>query len=115
MFGGRIVDTLFAKLQEYLQMEEEISFEEFSRYYKDLMDLLNKDFSGLNQDECLKARYICSIVQANAETRSKNNKVNAKAFKKMNKKCAFWGDAINYRLLKEGLSQQQIDEATAAF
>jgi len=109
-----ILDSLFTKLQEYLQMEEELSFEEFSRYYKDLLDMLNKGFNALDQDECLKARYICSIVQANAESRSKNSKINAKAFKKMNKKCAFWMDAINYRLLKDGMSQQEIDEATQA-
>jgi hypothetical protein len=95
-------------------MDEEISFEEFSRYYKDLISSLNSNFSEFSQDECIKARFICTIVQGNAESRSKSSRTNAKAFKKMNIKCAFWADAINYRLLKEGMNHQQIEEATQA-
>lgn len=108
------METLFTKLQEYLHMEEEISFEEFSRYYKDLLNYLNSGFSDFNQDECIKARFICTIVQGNAESRSKSSRINTKAFKKMNNKCAFWADAINYRLLKEGMTQQEIEEANQA-
>lgn len=107
------METLFIKLKEYLQMEdEEIPFEEFNRYYKNLLEVLNTDFANFGQDECIKARYICSIVQTNAEARSKSSKVNSKAFKKINVKCGFWFDAINFRLLKEGMTQQEIDEAT---
>jgi hypothetical protein len=95
-------------------MEEEISFEEFSQYYKDLINFLNNDFSNLNQDECIKTRFICTIVQGNAQSRGKSSRINSKAFKKMDKKCAFWADAINYRLLKEGMTQQQIEEAALA-
>lgn len=108
------METLLTKLQEYLHMEEEIAFEEFSRFYKDLINYLNSGFSDFNQDECIKARFICTIVQGNAESRSKSSRTNGKAFKKMSNKCAFWADAINYRLLKEGFTQQQIEEATQA-
>ena len=108
------METLFSKLQEYLKMEEEIPFEEFSQYYKKLLEVLNTGFVDFTQDECIKARYICSIVQGNAESRSKSSRVNAKTFKKMNTKCGFWADAINFRLLKEGKTQQEIDEATQA-
>ncbi|MHB8124126.1 MAG: hypothetical protein ACYDEJ_00555 [Desulfitobacteriaceae bacterium] len=108
------MDTLFTKLQEYLQMEEEISFDEFSQYYKNLLHVLNTSFADFNHDECIKVRYICTIVQTNAESRSKSSKINAKAFKKIQSKCGFWVDAINYRLLKEGKTQQEIDEATMA-
>lgn len=108
------METLLNKLKEYLHMDVEISFEEFSRYYKDLIGYLNSNFSQFSQDDCVAARYICTIVQGNAESRSKSSRTNAKAFKKMNIKCAFWADAINYRLLKEGLTQEQIEEATQA-
>lgn len=109
------METLFTKLQEYLHMEEEeIPFEEFNQYYKNLLELLNTGFADFKQDECLKARYICSIVQANAESRSKSSKINAKVFKRIQSKCGFWADAINFRLLKEGKTQQEIDEATKA-
>jgi hypothetical protein len=59
----------------------------------------------------LKARYICSIVQANADSRGQRSKNNAKAYKKISSKCAFWVDAINFRLLKEGMTQAEIDKA----
>jgi len=114
VFGGKLLETLFTKLKEYLQMEEEIPFKEFSQYYKNLMEVLNTGFADFDEDECIKARYICSIVQANADSRSKSSKVNTKAFKKFNAKCGFWFDAINFRLLKEGKTQQEIDEATQA-
>ncbi|MDD2211371.1 MAG: hypothetical protein PHZ11_01130 [Desulfitobacteriaceae bacterium] len=108
------METLFHKLKEYLHMDEEIPFEEFSRYYKDLISFLNSNFSEFNQDDCIKARFISTIVQGNADSRSKSSRNNGKAFKKMKIKCAFWADAINYRLLKEGINQQQIEEATQA-
>lgn len=41
--------------------EEEIPFEEFTQYYKNLLEVLNTGFAEFKQDECIKARYICSI------------------------------------------------------
>lgn len=105
------MDKLFAKLKEYLHMDEEISFEEFNAYYKSLITELNSGFDGFDQKELITAKYICMIVNSNAESRSKRSKLNAKAFKKMAAKCAFWADAINYRLLKQGMSSSAIDEA----
>jgi len=106
------MEQLFAKLCEYLKMDTEISFEEFSEYYQQVIKELNANFSNMNRDERLKARYICSIVQANAESRAKRSKQHAKPYKKMAAKCAFWADAINYHLLKDGMSQAEIDEKT---
>lgn len=98
------------KLKEYLHLENDISFEEFKEYYSGLITSLNADYAQMNQGACLKARYICSIVKANAENRSRN-KANGKAFKKMAAKCSFWMEAIDYRLNKEGLPQSAIDLA----
>ncbi len=109
-----MLEILFTKLKEYLQMDEEIPFDEFSQFYKNLMEELNTGFADFDEDKCIKARYICSIVQTNADSRSKSSKVNAKAFKKFNAKCGFWVDAINFRLLKEGMTQQEIDKAIEA-
>lgn len=96
-------------------MESELPFEEFSAYYKDLIAHLNASFDKMNQEDCLKARYVCSIVQANADARAKASKLTAKAFKKISGKCAFWVDAINFRLLKEEMSQESIDAAMEKF
>lgn len=112
--GGHGMEKLFEKLKEYLNMETEISFEEFSNYYKDLIQTLTTTFEEMDQDARLKARYACSIVQANAESRLKRDKKNAKAYRKIMEKTAFWSNAINYHLLKDGMQQSEIDEATEA-
>lgn len=105
------MEEKMTKLKEYLQMETEIAFEEFKEYYSSLIDQLNREFAEMDQAIVLKARYICSIVKANAETRSHKNKLNGKAFKKMGAKCGFWMEAIDHRLHKEGLTQGAIDAA----
>ncbi len=58
-----------------------------------------------------KARFICSIVKANAETRSHKSKVNGKHSRKWPQKCGSWMEAIDHRLKKEGLTQTAIDVA----
>lgn len=106
------MEKLFEKLTEYLHMDTEIPFEEFSAYYQSVIETLNRDFQDLDRESCLKARYICSILQANAELRAKESKAHAKPFKKMEKKTGFWAEAIAYRLLKEGMTQAEMDQAT---
>jgi hypothetical protein len=106
------MDKLFEQLKGFLHMETEIPFDEFSEYYKSLIETLNSSFEGMDQDMRLKARYACSIVQANADSRAQRSKVNTKAYKKISSKCTFWMDAINFRLIKEGMTQQEIDKAT---
>jgi len=106
------LDKLLEKLKEYLHMETEISFEEFSEYYHKLIAELNQTFNDLDNDARVKALYICSIVQSNADARAKESKVNAKAFKKMGAKCAFWADAIKFNLGKSGMSPEEIERAT---
>lgn len=105
------MEDFLQKLKTYLHMEEELPLDEFSNYYKDLITRLNSTFEDMDHDACIKARYICSIVQANADSRAKQSKTTAKAFKKISTKCSFWADAINFRLIKEGMSQSEIDQA----
>ncbi|MCG1026131.1 MULTISPECIES: hypothetical protein [Dehalobacter] len=105
------MDEKMAKLKEYLQMETEIAFEEFKTYYTGVIEQLNKTYSEMDQAACFQARYICSIIQGNAESRAQRSKVNGKAFKKMAAKCGFWVDAIDHRLKKEGMTQNEIDVA----
>jgi hypothetical protein len=105
------MEEKLAKLKEYLHMETEIAFDEFKTYYTGIVDQLNQAYNDMDQATCLKARFICSIVQANAESRSHKNKTNGKAFKKMATKCSFWMDAIDHRLKKEGMTQADIEMA----
>jgi len=95
-----------------LHMDTEISVEEFSDYYRNLIAELSQTFSDLPKEDRIKALYICSIVQSNAELRAKGSKTHAKMFKKMSAKCGFWVDAIKYNLTKDGMSLEEIDQAT---
>jgi hypothetical protein len=108
------MDALLDKLKEYLKMDTEIAFEEFNEYYKQMMQELNDHFNEFDQDTCLKAHFICTIVQSNADSRSKHGKAKAKAFKKIAAKCAFWSDAIHFRLIKDGMTETAIEEAIEA-
>ena len=107
-----ILDDLLEKLKEYLKMDEEISYDEFSDFYNKLVTELNQSFDALDQDARIKALYICSVVQANAESRIKESKATAKSFKKMGAKCNFWKDAIKFHLGKSGMTSQEIEQAT---
>ncbi|KLU61421.1 hypothetical protein CEB3_c23620 [Peptococcaceae bacterium CEB3] len=109
------MEDLFEKLRGYLHMESELPLPDFSAYYEELMDYLSRSFDNMDKEERLKARYICSIVQANADARVKASKATAKTFRKISRKCAFWADAIDFRLLKEGVGRAEIDEAMEQF
>jgi len=112
IFGGCTLEKLLEKLKEYLQMETEIPFEEFAEYYRQLISELNQTFNDLDKDARVKALYICSVVQSNADARAKGSKTTAKAFKKISAKCGFWRDAIKFHLGKDGMSPQEIEQAT---
>ncbi|TGE34285.1 hypothetical protein [Desulfosporosinus sp. Sb-LF] len=106
------MEKLFEKLKEYLHMDTEIPFEEFSEYYRNLIAELNLTFNELDNETRIKALYICSIVQSNADARAKQSKANSKVFKKISAKCAFWTDAIKFNLGKDGMSPEEIEHAT---
>ena len=106
------MDKLLEKLKEYLRMESEIPFEEFSEYYRSLIAELNQAFDDLDRENRLKALYICTIVQSNADARAKESKATAKTFKKISIKCAFWTDAIKFNLGKDGMTPEEIEQAT---
>ena len=108
------MDKLLEKLKEYLKMESEIPSEEFSEYYRTLIAELNQTFNDMDRENRLKALYICSIVQSNADARLKESKATAKTFKKISAKCAFWTDAIKFNLGKDGMSPEEIEQATEA-
>lgn len=104
------MEQYFKKIKDYLHMETEIPFDEFTDYHKHVIQTLNEGFEAMDQEMQIKARYICSIVQANADSRAKRSKKNGKAYKKISTKAGFWMDAINYRLIKDGMTQTDIDK-----
>ncbi|MCL1849150.1 MAG: hypothetical protein FWF83_05720 [Clostridiales bacterium] len=108
------MESLFAKMEEFVKMESEISATEFQEYYKSVMAKLTADFENLTEDELFRGKIITSIMSANAGARAKRKNADAKKFKKINEKSSFWADAIDYRLKKSGLSEDEIGERTEA-
>ena len=108
------MEELYNKMLEYTKMTEELPFEEFSSFYQDMMSLLQKDYQDLNTEELIKAKGILAITSVNALTRAAKKDSNKKKFQKMAEKAKFWQEAIKTRLVKDGLTTQEIDEKTAA-
>ncbi|MEL7566378.1 MAG: hypothetical protein AAGU27_16055 [Dehalobacterium sp.] len=108
------MNNYFEKIKEYLKMDTEISYDEFAAFYADFMGDLNKSFPELDQDALIKGRFICSILQANSADRSRRKTAYAKKYKKMMEKSEFWAGAIKHRLLKEGMTIAELDEADKA-
>ncbi len=102
------MDKLLEKMKEYLKMETELPFEEFSAYYNEVMGYLQQNYDGMGHEELFQAQYILQIVASNALARSQRKSNVSKKFRKMGEKADFWYKAINYRLQKEGLSQEEI-------
>ena len=107
------MESLLTKMREYLKMDSEIPFEEFKDYYGQNMNYLQTNYDGMNNDELFTAKYILDIVSSNGESRALRKGPESKKYKKMGEKAAFWSDAIEFRLKKEGMSKQDIDTAVA--
>ncbi|MCR4441398.1 MAG: hypothetical protein QHH10_04550 [Peptococcaceae bacterium] len=107
------MEPLLAKMKEYLQMDTEITFAEFKDYYHEVMDYLQKNYNVMGKEELFAAKFIVDIVSRNGKARAARKGPESKKYKKMAEKCSFWNDAINFRLQKEGLTQQEIDSGVA--
>ena len=105
------METLLTKIQEYLKMDTEIPFGEFTEYYQQVMDFLQTNYETMDNDGLMAAKYILSIVSGNSKSRALRKGSESKKYKKMGEKASFWSEAINFRLLKEGMTQQEIDES----
>lgn len=108
------MENYFAKMKEYLNMDSELPYDEFDQYFRDYIVYLGENYEGFDQDTTVKARFVASILQINSMDRSKHKGPHAKKFRKMSDKSKLWTDALNYRLLKQGMTQAQIDEANKA-
>ncbi|GAB6181667.1 hypothetical protein JCM14036_29860 [Desulfotomaculum defluvii] len=105
------MEKYFEKMKEYLGMETEISYEEFEAYYKDVIAFLNNDYLNLEKDDTIKGRFILTILMSNSEDRGKRYKNLSKKYKKIYEKSQLWAEALTLRLLKMGMTKDQIIQA----
>lgn len=108
------MEDFFEKMQEYLQMDEEIPFDEFDHFYRQYLDFLQQRYDQLSREELIKGKYIFSIVYMNSWDRSRRKNQYAKKYKKIAEKCQFWVGAIKHRLLKDGMTAEEIENAEKA-
>ncbi|AEF95306.1 hypothetical protein Desca_2479 [Desulfotomaculum nigrificans CO-1-SRB] len=105
------MEKYFEKMKEYLNMDSEISYEEFNDYYSQVIAFLNDNYQHLSNDETVKARFILSILVSNSQERAKKYKPLSKKYRKIAEKSNFWAEALTYQLLKRGMTKQQIIQA----
>jgi hypothetical protein len=101
---------LYAQMREYVNMEDELPFPQFTAYYQELMACLQADYQDLASEELIQAQGCCGILANNAQMRATRKDPNKKKFAKMAEKATFWQDAIKTRLTKDGLSAEEQEQ-----
>lgn len=102
------MQELFEKMKEYLNMDTEISFNEFDSYYKKVVAFLNDEWTGLNQDDTMHMLFILDNLKSNGEDRAKRKEKEAKKYAKMAQRTEIWANALIKRMRDEGLTDEEI-------
>lgn len=102
------MESLFDKMKEYLNMDTEISFEEFDQYYKQVIEFLGKDWQSLNEEDSLKILFILDNIKSNADDRAKRKTKETKKYQKMSERANIWVQAMFKRLREMGLTDEEI-------
>ncbi|WP_216829470.1 hypothetical protein [Alkalihalobacterium elongatum] len=106
-----MVEELYNQIQGYLNMEEEISFEEFDQYYKKVLDHFSEKNEQFDETDVWRSLFIVENLMSNADARSKETKGSlVKKYKKMTKRTELWAKNFVVRLHKFGYNDDQINE-----
>ncbi|WP_088104750.1 hypothetical protein [Halalkalibacter urbisdiaboli] len=105
------MQPLYEQIQVYLNMDEEISFKEFSDYYKKVIDELAQSNEGYDEETVWKALFIVENVMSNAEGRAKEKKGSeSKKYTKMAQRLQLWAKNLAARLGAAGYTEDDINE-----
>ncbi|MDO4581212.1 MAG: hypothetical protein Q4B96_01340 [Bacillota bacterium] len=104
------MQELFAKMGEYVKMDSELPLPEFSAYYQRVMAHLMADYQNMDTDQLVQAKGITMIMAANAKLRALKKDGDRKKYAKIADKADFWQDAIKARLLKDGMTAEELDD-----
>ncbi|BAH41970.1 MULTISPECIES: hypothetical protein [Brevibacillus] len=102
------MQDLFEKMKEYLNMDTEISFDEFDGYYKKVTAFLNDSWETLNEEDTMHMLFILDNLKSNGEDRSKRKVKEAKKYAKMAQRTEIWANALIGRLREAGLTDEEI-------
>lgn len=106
-----MIQTHYEKIQEYLNMDEEISYDEFRDYYQNVIDELDANASGYEEEQVWKALFITESIMSNAEDREKRTKKKqeSKKFGKMQERSRVYSQHFTKRLKEAGYSEEDIN------
>ncbi|MED1919298.1 hypothetical protein P4V64_28805 [Bacillus thuringiensis] len=102
------MQDLFEKMKEYLNMDTEISFDEFDGYYKKVTAFLNDSWETLNEEDTMHMLFILDNLKSNGEERSKRKTKEAKKYAKMAQRTEIWANALIGRLREAGFTDEEI-------
>lgn len=104
------MQALYDQIQIYLNMDEEISFEEFQSYYNEVLKALGENGDSLNEEMIWKSLFIVENVMTNAEGRANAKAPEAKKYKKIAQRLQLWAKNLAKRLGELGYSEEDISE-----
>ncbi|TWI55921.1 hypothetical protein [Halalkalibacter nanhaiisediminis] len=105
------MQALYDQIQVYLNMDEEISFKEFSDFYKKLLDELGSNHESYDEETVWKSLFIIENVMSNAEGRAKETKgAESKKYTKMAQRLQLWAKNFAGRLGAAGYTEEDINE-----
>ncbi|NEU29566.1 hypothetical protein GN156_02040 [bacterium LRH843] len=105
------MQSLYDQIQVYLNMDEEISFKEFSEFYRRILDELGSNHESFDIEMVWKNLFVVENVMSNAESRSKETKGSeSKKYDKMAERLQLWAKNLAGRLGEAGFTEDDINE-----
>ncbi len=105
------MQDLYVKIHKYLNMDEEIAFEEFDQFYKQVTKYFSENAENLVEEDIWKGLFIIENLMSNADSRSKEVKGSKqKKYKKMSERSSLWAQNFAGRLYSKGYTEDQLNE-----
>lgn len=105
------MQELYKQIQVYLNMDEEISYEEFDGFYKKVVKFFTDKSEGFSEEDIWKGLFIVENIMSNADSRAKEEKgTKVKKYKKMSERSSLWAQNFAGRLYGLGYTEEQLNE-----
>ncbi|HJV45886.1 MAG TPA: hypothetical protein VJ824_09195 [Bacillota bacterium] len=103
-----MIESFFNKMLEFLKMENEIEYKEFSDYYKEVLAELDANWKEYSQEQGLQALFIMDNLKSNSDSRVTRKFPDAKKYKKISERTQVWVEALFVRLVQLGMNDKEI-------
>ncbi|SDC05539.1 hypothetical protein [Shouchella lonarensis] len=101
----------YNKIQQFLNMEEEISFKDFQAFYKEVVDELSTIHQGMDEETLWKALFVVENIISNADGRAEETKgAESKKYSKMSQRLQLYAKNFGIRLGEAGYTEEDINE-----